>query len=260
MRVTFLGTGTSGGVPVVNCQCAVCTSDEPKNKRLRCSVMVEVRGRHLLIDTATDLRTQLLRHRFPKIDAVLFTHAHADHIFGLDEIRRFNYLLKKRIPAYAGKETANRLRKIFDYAFQEPQAPIEPGIPNLTLYEIEGTQTVAGIPITPIPLMHGKDRIFGYRIGNFAYCTDVSHIPEESFELLQNVEVLVLDALREKPHPSHFSLEQAIQAALIIGARRTFFTHMNHIIDYNKHSALLPPNMAFAFDGLAVEISGQEAL
>ena len=254
MRVTFLGTGTSGGVPVINCNCSVCRSDNPKNKRLRCSVMVEQNDKFLLIDTSMDMRQQFLRHSFPRIDAILYTHAHADHIFGLDEVRRFNYLQKKRIPAFGSAATLKRLKSVFEYAFQNDGSEIVPGIPNLSAHLMDGTTVVEGIAVTPIPLIHGQCQTFGYRIGHFAYCTDVKSIPEQSFALLKGLDVLVLDALREKPHPAHLSLPEAIQLAQKIGATKTYFTHMNHIIDYERHSQQLPPNMAFAYDGLVLEL------
>ncbi len=254
MQVTFLGTGTSGGVPVINCDCAVCRSTNPKNKRLRCSVMIEVQSKFLLIDTSMDMRTQFLRHRFPRIDAILYTHAHADHIFGLDEVRRFNYLQKKRIPAYGSKQTLERLHQVFAYAFTNHSSEVVPGIPNLTANIMESTTEIEGIPVTPIPLIHGDCRTFGYRIGSFAYCTDVKSIPETSFSLLHDLDVLVLDALREKPHPTHLSLQEAIDLAARIGAKKTYLTHMNHIIDYEQHSRLLPKNVEFAYDGLILNL------
>jgi len=252
MRLTFLGTGTSGGIPMINCNCSVCRSDNPKNKRLRCSIMIEVKGLHILVDTAPDLRQQFLRQPFPKIDAVLFTHSHADHIFGLDDLRRFNYIQQAPIPVYGNPETIQRLQTIFDYAFVKTDW--HPGRPNLTAAVIEQPFHINDVFVIPVPLNHGKQQILGYRIGNFAYCTDVSHIPAESYALLSGLEILILDALREKAHPTHFNLQQALSEAQKINARQTYFTHMSHKIDHEKHGALLPANMAFAYDGLALEV------
>lgn len=252
MRVTFLGSGTSGGVPVLNCDCRVCRSLHPKNKRLRSSVLIQENNAHILVDTSPDLRQQLLRTRVPRVDGILYTHAHADHIFGLDELRRFNYLQKERIPAWAHIKAAEKMRDVFDYAFGE--GPLKPGVPNVSMTVVDGPFTAAGIPVTPIPLMHGQQEIFGFRIGNFAYCTDVNHIPEESYALLQNLDVLVLDALREKPHATHFSLEQAIAEAQKIKAGQTWFTHISHILDHVDHGSLLPDGCQFAYDGLVLEL------
>jgi len=254
VRVFFLGTGTSGGVPVINCNCPVCHSANPKNKRLRSSVMIESNGKYLLIDTTPDMRQQFLRHPFPRIDAVLYTHAHADHVFGLDEIRRFNYLMKKRIPAYGNAPTIERLTKVFDYAFKAPEIEFQKGIPNLSAHVIEEPVEIEGIRIIPIPLIHGEQTVLGYRIGNFAYCTDVNRIPEKSYALLENLQVLVLDALREKRHPSHFSLGEAITEARKIGANKTYFTHISHILDHERHGQMLPKQMEFAYDGLEITV------
>ena len=252
MRVTFLGSGTSGGVPVISCSCDVCRSLNPKNKRLRSSILIEADGLNILVDTSPDLRQQLLRRPVERIDAVLYTHAHADHIFGLDELRRFNYLQKERIPAYANKSTAETLRSIFHYAFQS--GALKPGVPNLSLEIIDRTFDISGVTIIPVPLLHGDQEILGFRIGTFAYCTDVSRIPKESYKLLEGLDVLVLDALREKPHPTHFSLEQALEQAARINAKKTWFTHISHILDHDKHGQNLPGSCAFAYDGLELNL------
>lgn len=252
MRLTFLGSGTSGGVPVISCDCAVCRSLNPKNKRLRSSVLFQIDGLNILVDTTPDLRQQLLRQPIPRVDAILYTHAHADHIFGLDELRRFNYLQKERIPAYANAQTAEKLHSIFDYAFH--RGPLRPGVPNLSLTDIHGAFSIADTEIIPVPLLHGKQEILGFRIGGLAYCTDVSAIPESSYPLLENLDCLILDALREKPHPTHFSLDEAIHQAQKIGAKQTYFTHISHILDHDRHGQDLPESIQFAYDGLVLEI------
>ena len=252
MRVTFLGTGTSGGVPVINCGCAVCLSKNPKNKRLRCSVMVETEQQKILIDAAPDLRQQLLTYPFARIDAVLFTHTHADHIFGLDELRRFNYLQQAPIPVYGNEATIRKLQTIFDYAFVKESWT--PGRPSLVAHVVKNSVEIGGLPVIPVPLDHGRQRILGFRMGGFAYCTDVSHIPPESYRLLVNLDVLVLDALREKSHPTHFTLDEAISEAQKIQARRTYFTHISHVLDHEIHGRKLPENCAFAHDGLVLDL------
>jgi len=256
MRITFLGTGTSHGVPMINCDCEVCRSTNPKNKRLRCSVVVETAGQTILIDTTPDMRAQFLTWRFERIDAVLFTHAHADHIFGMDDLRRFNAIQKERIPVYGSEATLQRLRGIFDYAFAEGE--VRKGIPNVRGMTVKDAFTVKGVHITPIQLLHGHMEVFGYRIGDFAYCTDVSEIPQSSYALLEGLDVLVLDALRERPHFTHFSLEQAMAEVEKIKPKRAYFTHMNHNIDYEIHSRLLKDNMQFAYDGLVLKINFPE--
>ncbi len=252
MRVTFLGTGTSQGVPVINCDCPVCTSSNPKNKRMRCSVMVETGSTNILIDTSIDMYRQFIAYPFERIDAILFTHAHADHIFGLDELRRFNYLQSEVIPIYGNTETINRIKHVFNYALNNGQ--LVPGVPNMTTNCIDNIFTIKKIKIIPISLMHGKDKILGYRISNFAYCTDVSLIPKESYTLLQNLDVLVLGALRERKHSNHFNLEEAIAEAKKIGAKNTYFTHISHMLDHVAHGQILPESCSFAYDGLSIEI------
>ncbi len=239
-------------MPVINCNCPVCTSDNPKNKRLRSSVMVETDGKFILIDTSVDMRQQFLRHPFPRLNAVLYTHAHADHIFGLDEIRRFNYLQQERIPIYGSQDTIDRLRVIFVHAFSE--GALRPGVPNVRAHVVQEPFNIGETTVIPIPVMHGDLPIYGYRIGKFAYLTDVSKIPSTSYPLLKDLEVLVLDTLRIRLHPTHFNLEQALTEAEKIAARQTYLIHMSHIIDHEVHSKLLPETVHFSYDGLVLEI------
>jgi len=252
MRITFLGTGTSQGVPVINCDCPVCTSTNPKNKRLRCSVMIETRNTNILIDTSTDMRQQFLTYPFDRIDAILFTHAHADHIFGLDELRRFNYIQNQMIPVYGNTDTINHIKRVFGYAFT--YGKLVPGIPNISANIVENEFKVCDADIIPIPLLHGHDMILGYRVGNFAYCTDVSHIPKKSYSLLQNLDVLIVGALRERKHTKHFNLDEAISETEKIKAKKTYLTHISHMLDHDKHSQKLPESCSFAYDGLSIEI------
>lgn len=255
MTITFLGTGTSQGVPIINCNCDVCSSDDARDKRLRTSVFIQSGHASLLIDTSPDLRQQLLRNRVERIDAILYTHSHADHILGVDEIRRFNYLQNERIKVYGNQSTMDRMQTVFDYAFVN--SALNFGIPNLTANVIGNGFEIMGEPILPLELKHGTQTILGYRIGDFAYCTDVSEIPETTIHKLSGLKVLILDALREKPHPTHFSLQQAIDQALSIKAEKTYFIHMSHKISHQKHGRLLPESMAFAYDTLKLTIDAK---
>ena len=252
MLITFLGTGTSQGVPLINCDCPVCTSQDPRNKRLRTSVSIQTPDATLLIDTTPDLRQQLLRNPIRNLTAVLYTHAHADHIYGLDELRRFNYLQNERIPVYANHGTLQRLLLVFDYAFGNGK--LRPGIPNLSAHQISNPFYINEVAITPIELLHGKLPILGFRIGDFAYCTDVSQIPESSYKKLNNLKLLVIDALRERIHPTHFCLSEAIQEAKKIAPEKTYFIHMSHNINHEEHERSLPPNIYFAYDGLEINL------
>ena len=253
-RVTFLGTGTSHGVPMIGCQCAVCRSDDPRDRRLRPSVHVDVDGGPaVLVDTATDLRQQALTNRITRVDAVLFTHSHADHVMGLDELRRFNALKGAHLPVYADADTGAELRRIFAYAFTPPAGP-GGGVPELALTPIDGPFVVEGMTIVPVPILHGHWPILGFRIGTFAYLTDCSAIPEPSYALLEGLEVLVLDALRHRPHPTHFTVAQAVAAATRVGARQTYFTHICHDLPHAATCAALPAGMALAYDGQVVTI------
>ncbi|MFZ2490233.1 MAG: MBL fold metallo-hydrolase [Thermoanaerobaculia bacterium] len=254
MIVTFLGSGTSTGVPVVGCHCAVCTSDHPRNQRLRQSVKIEHSGKHFLIDTTPDLRLQLLRFPIPRLDFVLFTHSHSDHMMGLDDIRPFNFRQREPIHAYAGAPTARAIRRAFSYIWDD-RSQIGGGKPQLELHEIHGEFTHDGIRIVPIPVEHGDWTILGFRIGRFAYITDTNGIPPASMELLAGVEVLALDGLRPAPpHPTHFTIDEALDCAEKIGAKETWLIHLTHDVDHDSFDSTLPPGVRLAYDGLTLEI------
>jgi phosphoribosyl 1,2-cyclic phosphate phosphodiesterase len=254
MRVTFLGSGTSTGVPVVGCRCAVCTSDSPRNKRLRQSVKIEAGGKYFLIDTTPDLRLQLLRHPIPRLDFILFTHSHADHLMGLDDIRPFNFRQRETIHAYASAFTAKAVRRAFSYIWDE-RSQIGGGKPQLELHEVSAPFTHEGIEVVPIPVVHGDWIIFGFRIGKFAYITDTNGIPDESMKLLEGVEMLALDGLRPAPrHPTHFTIGEAVTVAQRIGAKMTYLIHLTHEVDHETLDATLPENVRLAYDGLELEI------
>jgi phosphoribosyl 1,2-cyclic phosphate phosphodiesterase len=256
VEVTFLGTGTSMGVPMIGCACAVCLSTDPRDTRSRPSILVRLAsGATILVDTSSDLRAQALRFGFTRIDAVLYTHSHADHILGLDELRRFNTLQQGPIPLYGDDRTLTDLRRIFSYAFQAVREPGHEYVPRLVPFVIDGPLSVAGAEVRPVPVTHGVRTILGFRFGRFAYLTDCCAIPDASWPLLEGLDVVVLDALRERPHASHFSLDQAVTAATRIGARRTFFTHMAHDLGHAATCARLPEGMALAYDGLRLEIA-----
>ena len=254
MIVSFLGTGTSTGVPVVGCRCRVCTSDDPRDKRMRQSVKIEANGKHFLIDTTPDLRFQLLRDPIPRLDFILFTHSHSDHLMGLDDIRPFNFRQREPIHAFASAHTAKAVRRAFSYIWDE-HSQIGGGKPQLELHEVDGPFTHEGVDITPLPVAHGEWTILGYRIGPFAYITDTNGIPDETLRLLEGVEVLALDGLRPAtPHPTHFIIPEAIEVAKLIGARMTYLIHLTHEVDHETFDATLPEGVALAYDGLEVEL------
>jgi len=254
MRVTFLGTGTSTGVPVVSCRCRICTSDDPRNKRLRQSVLIESKGLYGLIDTTPDLRLQLLRNPIPRLDYVLFTHSHSDHLMGLDDIRPFNFRQREPIRAYASPMTAKAVRRAFSYIWDD-RSQIGGGKPQLDLQEVEELFTHDGIEIIPIPVAHGDWTILGFRIGRFAYITDTNGIPDRSMELLRGVEILALDGLRPAPrHPTHFTTDEAVACARQIGARETWLIHLTHEVDHDELDSQLPEGIRLAYDGLELEI------
>jgi len=249
MIVTFLGTGTSTGVPVIGCRCAVCTSTDPRNTRLRQSVKIEIGATTFLIDTTPDLRLQLLRDPIKRLDFILYTHSHSDHLMGLDDIRPFNFRQREPITAYASPNTAKAVRRAFSYIWDETQ--IGGGKPQLDLREVDGPFTHDGIDIVPIPVRHGEWTILGYRIGPFAYITDTNGIPAESRALLDGIDVLALDGLRvSPPHPTHFTIPEAIDCAQEIGARETYLIHLTHDIDHDPLDATLPNGIKLAYDGL----------
>lgn len=253
MRVTFLGSGTSTGVPVIGCRCRVCTSDDPRNTRLRQSVKIEMKGKHFLIDTTPDLRLQLLRYPIPRLDFVLFTHSHSDHLMGLDDIRPFNFRQREPIHAFASPHTAKAIRRVFSYIWDESQ--MGGGKPQLELHEIEEPFTHDGIEIIPIPVIHGDWTILGYRIGRFAYITDTNGVPPASMKLLEGIDTLALDGLRPSPpHPTHFTIGEAIECAREIGARQTYLIHLTHDISHEEFGTTLPDGVALAWDGLELEI------
>lgn len=248
----MMGSGTSSGVPVIGCECAVCASTAPENKRFRAGLKIEFDDRVVLVDTPTDLRQQALRYGVPRVDAILFTHAHADHIFGLDDVRIFNFRQRQSIPCYGSKRTLDGLRRTFSYVFESGQEG--GGKPRLELIEMEDVLELFGRSFAPVPVMHGALPVHGYRVGGFAYVTDCNEIPQESFDRLRGLDVLVLGALRYREHPTHFSIAQALEVADRIGAGRTFLTHLAHDVDHHAPRIELPPEVSFGYDGLVVEL------
>jgi phosphoribosyl 1,2-cyclic phosphate phosphodiesterase len=254
-RVTLLGTGTSHGVPMIGCPCDTCHSTDARDRRLRPSLYLEVAGGPaVLIDTSTDLRQQALTHGVSRVDAILFTHSHADHVMGLDEVRRFNVLQGAAISAYADARTGDDLRRTFSYVFSPPEER-GGGTPQIDLRVIDGPFDLGPLHVQPITIFHGQRPILGFRFGAFAYLTDCSRIPDESFDLLQDLDVLVLDALRHRPHPTHFTVGEALEVAGRLRPRRTLFTHICHDLPHEATNAVLPPGVELAFDGLQLSVA-----
>lgn len=246
-----LGCGASSGVPLLACPCSVCKSRNPKNKRLRASVYFQVGKKVFLVDTSPDFRQQAHRAHLHWIDAVLFTHPHADHIHGLDDLRAFNFLMAKSIDCYGNSWTIETLASRFDYIFKKTQ--VGGGKPQLNLHIIDKPQTIHGVRVIPLELIHGRMPVLGYRIKNVAYITDLTYLPDSTLRLLKGLDVLVLDCLRPEPHSTHLHVDSAVQLATRIGAKRTFFTHMGHELEYKQFSRYLPKNMFPAFDGLIIK-------
>lgn len=253
----LLGTGTSVGVPCIGCDCAVCTGGHPRNQRTRTSAILGLPQGNLLIDTPPDLRMQLLREGIGLVHAVLYTHEHADHLHGLDDVRLFPFMLGHPIPIYATEVVEGRIRKIFDYAFSDREQTHPGAVPKMQLQRIdESPIEILGSKLTPVPLVHGPYcRVFGYRIGNVAYCTDTNCIESSSKELLQGLDVLVLDALRKSPHPTHFSVGEALDVIEELGPKKAYLTHLSHELDYTTFFRELPEHVALAYDGLRIELT-----
>lgn len=254
--MTLLGTGTSMGVPMIGCDCAVCMSNDPHNQRTRSGVHIAAPGGGMLIDTSPELRIQLLRERITAVDAVFYTHAHADHILGLDDLRVFGYKRKKPVPLYCEPAVEATLRQAFSYAFCEvSKRETWHSYPDLEFHTISKEPVESlGLTVQPIRLMHGKLPVLGYRINDVAFCTDCSFIPEDSWPLLEGLDVLILDALWKEPHPTHFNVAQAVNVIHRLKPREAYLTHISHRLDYERTNAELPSGIRLAYDGQRIAI------
>ena len=255
-KITVLGSGTSVGVPTIGCHCDVCTSQDARDKRLRPSILVCFEDRNVLIDTTPDLRTQALRARIDHLDAVIFTHSHADHLMGLDDVRPFNFRQKGQIPIFASPETMAAIQRCFQYIFDNGKK--ESNVPKLDARVLDGAAfDVFGMEFMPIPILHGSQTIYGFRFGRAAYLTDHSEIPESSMEMLKGLDVLFLDALRYKPHPTHSTVERSIRTVDQLAPHRAFFTHICHDLGHQRAESMLPPHIRLAYDGLEIQVGGR---
>lgn len=259
LTITFLGSGTSAGVPMIGCHCAVCSSTDPRDHRSRPSIAVSYGGHNILVDTSPELRLQAIREGLDRISAVVFTHAHADHIFGLDDVRRYNTITQQPLPLYASADTMATLKRVFPYAFEPPLPPAQAikyalFRPELSPVIIDGPFDLFGMRWEPLELPHGRSPVLGFRIGNFAYCTDCSGIPEAARVKLQGLDTLIIDGLRPRPHPTHLSFEQALAEIAALQPRRAFFTHVSHDMKHADIEATLPPHVRVGYDGLKFEV------
>jgi phosphoribosyl 1,2-cyclic phosphate phosphodiesterase len=268
LTVTIMGSGTSAGVPMIGCHCAVCTSRDPRDQRSRPSIAVsyqdgEGAAHYILVDTSPELRLQAVREGLDRISAVVYTHAHADHIFGLDDVRRYNTVSGKPLPIYASPTTMTTLRSVFPYAFVPPPPPAPPGSkpkdaiyrPELTPVLIEGPFELFGQRWEPVELPHGRVKVLGYRVGNFAYCTDCNDVPAAARERLKGLDTLMIDGLRPRPHPTHLSHEQALGIIADLKPRRAFLTHLSHDMKHEEIEAMLPAHVRVAYDGMKIEVA-----
>ncbi|MGB7435926.1 MAG: MBL fold metallo-hydrolase, partial [Candidatus Acidiferrum sp.] len=257
LHLTVLGSGTSMGVPTLGCHCSVCTSADPRDKRLRPSILISRSGHNVVIDTTPDFRTQALRANLDRLDAVLLTHCHADHILGFDDLRPFNFRQKTAIPVYATNDTFRVIRRVFSYAFDNK--PTLSSIPSVDLREVTGPFRLLGIPFIPIPLLHGEMDVLGFRFGRAAYMTDFSRLPESSVPLLEDLDDLILDALRDVPHPMHQTVEQALALIDKVKPRRAWFTHIAHDLPHEATNERLRkagyPHVQLAYDGLELDVA-----
>ncbi len=254
MKIVMLGSGTSQGVPIIGCKCKTCLSNNPKDKRLRASVFIEHNGLKILIDSSIDFRQQLLRENITDLDAILFTHHHVDHIFGLDDLRQINQRLNKWVDIYGNKMTLDEIKTTFRYALDEELISymavplIRFNYLNNNIFRIKDSE------ITPIEVWHGRIKIYGYRIDKFAYITDCSNIPDSEFYKIENLDLLIINSLRRAPHPTHFNLEQAVRIAQKAKPKRAFFTHITHDLNHDETNKTLPEGIELGYDGLKIEI------
>jgi phosphoribosyl 1,2-cyclic phosphate phosphodiesterase len=253
LKITVLGSGTSVGVPTPGCHCVVCTSPDPRDNRLRPSIMIQYGGRNVVIDTTPDFRTQMLRAKAERLDAVLFTHSHADHIMGLDDVRPFNFRQRTRIPIFASEDTMSAIRRSFHYIFNGEEQ--QSAIPQLETHILNGESfELFGQEFIPIRLLHGRFFVYGFRFGQAAYLTDHNEVPEESMRQLKDLDVLFLDALRHKPHPTHSTVERSMRTVELLAPRRAFFTHICHDLLHAETESALPSHVRLAYDGLEIVV------